>query len=155
MNEILRPKIIVAHRIYRGLMFLMPIMILCFIGALNDKDPGSFFVACFFTILFAFPVFMLSYLNVVRLRRLTYTLNPNGITTHYKFIGSCSVTVYYKDIKEISMVQGIFQRKFNVGSINITTNATKENAGFEIYNIENYQEVYDFLIKKIAECSKQ
>ena len=125
------------------------------ICAIKDPEPGSFFAGFFITFLFAIPIFSLIFIFVLILKKLTYTLYDDKIISNFVGPWRYSVTIAYKDIKEIALKQGIWQRKFNVGTIDITTNATKEVAGFDIYNIENYQEVYDFLIKKVAESNNK
>ncbi len=155
MNKIIKPKIIVRQRIYRGCVILTPIFFflwLLYLCGDNENDTITLFV--FYT-LFSIIVFTPIYLITQILKRGSYALYEDKITSSFTWFWSHFVSIAYKDIKEISLSQGIFQRKFNVGSIKITTNATKEFAGFEIYNIENYQEIYDYLSKKVAECSKQ
>jgi membrane protein YdbS with pleckstrin-like domain len=158
MNKIIKPKIIIRQRIYRGCVILIPIFFfwwLLYLCGDNENDTITLFVI--YT-LFSIIVFVPIYLITQILKRGVYTLYEDKVTssfTGFAWLASHFVSIAYKDIKEISMCQGIFQRKFNVGTIKITTNATKEFAGFEIYNIENYQEVYDYLSKKIAEYGKQ
>ncbi len=157
MNKTIKPKIIIRQRIYRGCVILTPIFFFLWLFYLcGDNENDTITLFAFYT-LFSIIVFVPIYLITQILKRGFYTLYEDKVAsgfTGFAWFPSNFVSIAYKDIKEISLSQGIFQRKFNVGSVKITTNATKEFAGFEIYNIENYQEVYDYLSKKVAEYGK-
>ena len=60
-------------------------------------------------------------------------------------------SIKYKDIKEVNLHRGIIKKLFRLGTVQVISQATVQDAGIRIYNITNYQEVYDFLMEKIKD----
>jgi uncharacterized membrane protein YdbT with pleckstrin-like domain len=58
-------------------------------------------------------------------------------------------SIHYKNIKEITLHRSILQKIFGLGTIKIKTHANAENAGMKLYDLVNYQEIYNFLMSKI------
>jgi len=156
MNKTLRPNIIFAHRVMRAFTILLPVFIFFSLISLCVSNAEEVRAVFIFFGLIAFIIFTMTYLSATDLKKTTYTLSPDYITTNYSCWHSCSTTICYKDIREIALNQGIFQRKFDIGSITIITSASIDgsNSGFKIYDISNYQEIYDFLIRKMTESNK-
>lgn len=70
------------------------------------------------------------------------------------FFGLRITDLKYKNIKEMSFVQGILQKKFGLGTIFLLTHASPQNpksrgSGLKIFNIQNSQKVYDLLKKEV------
>jgi hypothetical protein len=59
--------------------------------------------------------------------------------------------VKYTDIKEVILSQGIIQKKMKIGTVRAITQATTGDAGITLFDIKEYQEIYDFLIEKTTE----
>ena len=72
-------------------------------------------------------------------------------TVQYKrdFFTLLQKNLRYRDIKEITLHRNILQRMFGLGTVKVISHATTENAGIILYDIEEYQEIYNILMDKI------
>jgi membrane protein YdbS with pleckstrin-like domain len=80
--------------------------------------------------------------------RTIFELGENDVKFYRKFLTLSQKNVKYSNIKEVKLSQNIIQRFYGIATVLVTTHATTQDAGIEIYDIKEYQEVYDFLIEK-------
>jgi membrane protein YdbS with pleckstrin-like domain len=80
-----------------------------------------------------------------------FELNDEGIKSRSDFLVIRETSIKYVDIKQVELMQGPIQRFYGIGSVSVITHATTSNAGIELYDIKEYQEVYEFLLNKIQQ----
>jgi membrane protein YdbS with pleckstrin-like domain len=80
-----------------------------------------------------------------------FELNDEGIKSRSDFLVIRETSIKYVDIKQVELMQGPIQRFYGIGSVSVITHATTSNAGIELYDIKEYQEVYEFLLNKIRQ----
>lgn len=110
------------------------------------------YVMGFFTVLFYPALICLLWLLLKkqRYKRITVTLSDKGISDKRDFIGFHEKKIKYKDIKEVIVRKGLLQRMFGLANIYIVTHATIADSGCVFRQVKNYEEVYNFLMSKIA-----
>jgi membrane protein YdbS with pleckstrin-like domain len=80
-----------------------------------------------------------------------FELGEHNVKFYRRFFSFSQKNVKYVDIKQVELMQGPIQRFYGIGSVSVTTHATTSNAGIELYDIKEYQEVYEFLLNKIQQ----
>ena len=80
-----------------------------------------------------------------------FICNDSEIIYRKNFISLVQIRVKYTDIKEVILSQGIIQKKMKIGTVRAITQANIGDAGITLFDIKEYQEIYDFLIEKTKE----
>ena len=80
-----------------------------------------------------------------------FVCNDSEIIYRKNFISLVQIRVKYTDIKEVILSQGIIQKKMKIGTVRAITQANIGDAGIALFDVKEYQEIYDFLIEKTKE----
>ena len=111
-----------------------------------------FLVGCFFFIFSSIflPLLILAILYISSLfsNKITFTLTEEEVIFKRNFIRLSQKRIKYTDIKEVILSQGIIQKRMKIGTVRAITQANIGDAGITLFNIKEYQEIYDFLIEK-------
>jgi hypothetical protein len=99
-------------------------------------------------ILYIFIVLITLLIKRLIYKNTTFELLDDSVKYRRDFINLEQKNVKYSNIKEVKLSQHIIQRLYGIATVLVTTHATTQDAGIEIYDIKEYQEVYDFLIEK-------
>lgn len=104
------------------------------------------------------------WLRYLMYQKTTFYITDYGISYERNFVFMRQKSVKYSDIKEVDLRRGPIQMLFGLGTVKVTTQATKiplsnqntfniqtqmSRAGLKIYNIPNWKEVYDVINAKV------
>lgn len=82
-------------------------------------------------------------------RKTSFFIFDKSLQYRRELITFAQKNLRYQDVKEVTLHRGILQRLFGLGTVQVTTHATTQDAGIKMYNLKDYQEVYDLLMKKV------
>ncbi len=119
-----------------------------FLGTLSNEYYGIF-LFIFFILIFPFLIHL--GLKAGPVLNTYFVCNDSEIIYRTNFISLVQIRVKYTDIKEVILSQGIIQKKMKIGTVRAITQANIGDAGIALFDIKEYQEVYDFLIEKTKE----
>ena len=94
-------------------------------------------------------VLILLFVRFIQYKSTTFSILDNAVQYKFNFFMLSQKRLRYKDIKEITLHRNVFQKIFGLGTVKVTSHATTRSAGIKLYDLENYQEVYDLLMEKI------
>jgi uncharacterized membrane protein YdbT with pleckstrin-like domain len=133
-------------------VFLIAILI---IGILTEKHYtiDKEYEPIVFLVLSIMQMIIFGFLSLLRnicfYKYITFELGANNLTHRNEFINLKQKTLKYTDIKEVILKQNFVQRWCGIGTVEVKTHATVQDAGITIYDIKEYQEVYEFILEKI------
>jgi len=106
-------------------------------------DLPEWFTFVFFAVVFFFGIPILTYFASTRTCAKTeFRFFPDKLEYYEGFFAVEEKTILYKNITEVNLRRGIFQRKYGLGTIVLSTPATgftsgRSRSGIRIYDIEN------------------
>jgi len=162
MNKDITPCFNLAHqqiRILSAMLALFPLPgMLTLVG-------NAIFNSIFLSLLLAFSSIAVLSLLAAQLIKLSYAhtkyhITKEGICYSRDFIGLTIRDIKFKNVKEITLKQGILQRHFGLGSVLLQTHATPHHpsassTGLIIKDIGNSEELYKMIKKRIDDLNPQ
>ena len=104
---------------------------------------GVFSVFIVFFIVMLLIFFLKMIVKMKNLRSTKCTFYDTKLLYQYKFLKVESKSIKYRDIKEITYSQGVWERLFNLGTIHIDTNSGNIfNNGIDIDCVQNVEDVF-------------
>ena len=142
-NFKLSPKMIWTMNIFTYILYLHTFLILIVL----PKYKASTFIFLLKTPIAIIPFL---FLRKFWLSRITFEINENSVEYRRDFIFLSQKSIMLKDIKEVKLRQGFVQKWYGIGSVEVISHATTQDAGITLYDIKEYKEVYDFLTQKVS-----
>ena len=107
-------------------------------------------IVVFFLPFYIFLLLILAFIYISSFfaQNLIFTLTEEEVIFKRNFIRLSQKRIKYTDIKEVILYQGIIQKKMKIGTVRAITQANIGGAGITLFDIKEYQAVYDFLIEK-------
>ena len=93
-----------------------------------------------------FPFLLINIPRYMLYKRTVFEFADSSMLYRRDFISLSQKTVKYSDIKEVTLHRTPLQRMFGLGTVKIITHATTQDAGIELFNVKEFQEIYDFLM---------
>ena len=137
--------ILVWQTIVLGYTLIGFLFFLLFMAATPGEYMENFLGASFIGI---FPFLIHLGLKAGPVLNTYFICNDSEIIYRKNFISLVQIRVKYTDIKEVILYQGIIQKKMKIGTVSAITQANIGDAGIALFDIKEYQEIYDFLIEK-------
>lgn len=135
--------------------FLFLCLIFTYTDTTIDKYPSVFMfvIDLLFVITkyLIFPFFLINIPRYILYRQTSFEFTDNVLLYRMNFISLSQKTVKYRDIKEVTLYRSPLQKCFGLGTVNIITHATTKDVGMKLFNIKEYQTVYDFLMKQVKD----
>ena len=120
-------------------------------------DLPQWFTFVFFACVFFFGIPILTYFASSRTYDKTeFRFYPDKLEYYEGFFTVEEKTIKYKNITEVNLRRGIFQRKYGLGTIILSTPATgfskgRARSGIRIYDIENPEVNYEKIKKMVGD----
>lgn len=160
MNKTISPSFVWTKTILSSSpALLIPFVMLFFIFRIEETAeiiPTSTIMTVIFILRFLGIFMMLPFLliNVPRYllyKQRSFTFTDTAMLYRMNFISLSKKTIKYRDIKEVTLYRSPLQKLFGLGTVGIITHATTKDVGMKLFNIKEYQAVYDFLMKQVRD----
>lgn len=148
-NEIqlkVKPTFKWGYALYPFLVTLIIIIIIMLPVAFasTSTDSGILVAMLILAVVMGIIYLIQALFNKKQLENYTYDFYKTKVIYKDSFLNLAEKEVKYKNIREVTMRQTIFQRLFNLGTIILFTNAeTGYGNGIFINNVENVRDVYN------------
>jgi uncharacterized membrane protein YdbT with pleckstrin-like domain len=142
MTQTLQPTFIWQHFLIRAGLSALP-------ATLLFGYPLFVFIGLvFLPVLFITLVLFVSYLMHLSYRRTRFILESDRVIYTNDFITTTVHEIKYKNIKEIILHQGVLQKYFGLGTVELLTHATaspNQSSGLKVYNVKDPFKVHALL----------
>ena len=135
------------YNIFIGIILLIFVFPICI-------EQDSFLPFILYPIIFIFTIIILMFLDKKNYEVTNYTVYADRVEFEQGYINHSYTTIKMKDIKEIHLIQGIFQKKAELGTICFVTaaNCSSKASGICFADIQNPMAIYA-KVKQIHESA--
>ena len=166
-NITVKPKFILAHFFLRHLpKYLIYGSIFVYILYLYLLGDGANWRSYKFLMLWCFFYLCFAAFRMIQYQCIRFVIEGDKIKYMHNFLITSKKDVVFKNVKEITMTQGVVQKMFGLGDIHLTTHATvnkpviqnysgelklknpfnlQNEAGIILFDVQNPQELYEGL----------
>jgi uncharacterized membrane protein YdbT with pleckstrin-like domain len=83
----------------------------------------------------------------------TFIVSGDGVARQFELFSSSKTFIEYRDIEEVNIKQGIFQRIFGIGDI-VIESAAEDAAGVTFHDVSNPGDAEGLIRRKMDEAGK-
>ena len=161
MKKKISPTFLWSKTLFSALPIVLPPLITFLYFVFFVEDDSGIVPESFFLIMLGIGRLIVKYIiipflliNIPRCllyKKTIFEFKDKAMLYQRDFISLSQKTVKYPDIKEVTLHRTPLQKMFGLGTVKIVTHATTADAGVELFNIKEYQEVYEFLMKQVRD----